>query len=250
MGLPSHGQVFKDDFSDKNWQARWKITDDGTDGAPSKWGIGPDLGLPDGAFGTNTNVLRGGGPSKKDDQAGSYALVLHPGTEDWTNYTVASDMYHMDNDYAGFFVRYRGPLNYFRVWSKQEEAVQGGATSYGMDKVVNGNWTVFFGQGNGPAGDGIDGPAVPKAIPNIKQREWFKMTVEVSGDTVTMFLNGKRVDAVTDPDLRAGRPLSKGKFALYNSTNPMAYDNVVVESLSVQPMGKLATTWAAVRRGM
>jgi len=238
---------FKDDFSNPDWKKRWEIHDDGADGAPSQWFIGPGGGLPDGAFGTPTNILRGGGPSKKDEQAGSYALTLAPGSENWTNYTVSCDMYHMDNDYAGLFVRYVDELNYFRVWSKQEEAVAGNATSYGMDKVVGGNWTVFFGKGNGPAGDGIDGPAIPAGIGNVKQREWFNMTVDVQGDTVTMLLKGKKVDSIKDPDLRPGGKLGKGKIALYNSTNPMAYDNLEVKGLAVEPTGKLATLWGQIK---
>ena len=245
-------QLLKDTFDDTNWESRWEIHDDGTDGAPSEWFIGPEGGLPDGAFGTPTNILRGGGPSKKDDQAGSYALTLKAGSESWTDYTLSCDMYHMDNDYAGLFVRYVDELNYFRVWSKQEEALEGGSTSYGMDKVVNGEWTIFFGVGNGPEGDGIDGPPLPETIPNLPQREWFNMTVEVVGDTVTMYLSGEKVDSITDNDLALGGPLAKGKFALYNSTNPMAYDNVEVSSLEVSstavfPAGKLGTTWGSLK---
>ena len=247
IGLDRAQAQFKDDFSNADWQKRWEIHDDGADGAPSKWFVGQS-GIPAGAFGTPTNILRGGGPSKKDEQAGCYALMLEPGSENWTNYTVSCDMFHMDNDYAGFFVRYVDELNYFRVWSKQEEGMQGGATSYGMEKVVNGEWTVFFGKGNGPGGDGIDGPAIPKGIGNIKQREWFKMTADVQGDTVTMLLKGKKVDSVKDPSLRPGGKLGKGKIALYNSTNPMAYDNFIVEGLAVEPEGKLATTWGQIKQ--
>ncbi|HIE27744.1 TPA: DUF1080 domain-containing protein [Candidatus Poribacteria bacterium] len=242
-------QLLKDTFDDPNWEKRWEIHDDGTDGAPSQWFVGPGGGIPDGAFGTPTNILRGGGPSKKDEQAGSYALTLKAGSEKWMDYSVSCDMYHMDNDYAGLFVRYVDELNYFRVWSKQEEVLEASRTSYGMDKVVEGEWTIFFGKGNGPAGDGIDGPPVPKEIPNIAQREWFNMTVEVVQDTVTMYLNKKKVDSIQDKDLAPGGPLAKGKIALYNSTNPMAYDNVEVGSLAVFPAGKLSATWGILKAG-
>lgn len=248
VGLSLSAQAqFADDFSNPDWQTRWEIHDDGNDGAPSQWFIGPQGGIPDGAFGTSTNILRGGGPSKTDEQAGCYALILEPGSEDWTNYTVSCDMFHMDNDYAGLFVRYVDELNYFRVWSKQEEALEGNATSYGMDKVVNGEWTIFFGKGNGPAGDGIDGPAIPGGIGNVKQMEWFNMAADVQGDTVTLFLKGKKVDSVTDKDLAPGGKLARGKIALYNSTNPMAYDNVKIEALAVESQGKLATVWGRMK---
>lgn len=244
----AYGQLLKDDFSDKNWQARWKIFDDGADGKPSKWGIGAEGGVPDGAFGTSANILRGGGPSKKDGQAGSYALTLKAGSGDWTDYKVSCDMYHMDNDYAGLFIRYVDELNYFRVWSKQEEVANGGCTSYGLDKVVKGEWKVYFGVDQGPAGDGIDGPCVPKALKNIGQKEWFNMTAEVVGDTVTLFINKVKIDTIKDNDLRPGGPLGKGKIALYNSTNPTAYDNVLVDNLaSVEPAGKLATSWGRLK---
>lgn len=246
----AYGQLLKDDFSDKNWQGRWKIFDDGTNGKPSKWGIGAEIGAPDGSFGNSINVLQGGGPSKKDGQAGSYALTLKAGSESWTDYRLSCDMYHMDNDYAGLFIRYIDELNYFRVWSKQEEVAHGGCTSYGMDKVVKGEWKVYFGVDNGPAGDGIDGPCVPKEIPNIPQKTWFNVTVEVIGDTVTMILNKKKVDSLKDPDLRSGGALGKGKVALYNSTNPTAYDNVLVENLaSVEPKAKLAASWGKLKAG-
>ena len=247
IGLNTSEQAqLADDFSDAGWEKRWEIVDDGNDGAPSQWFVGKG-GIPAGAFGTPTNILRGGGPSTKDEQAGSYALTLEPGSENWTNYTVSCDMFHMDNDYAGLFVRYVDELNYFRVWSKQEEAMEGGSTSYGMDKVIDGEWTVFFGKGNGAAGDGIDGPAIPKGIGNVAQRDWFNMAADVQGDTVTLFLKGKEVDSVKDKDLAPGGKLAKGKIALYNSTNPMAYDNVKIEGLAVKPQGKLATPWGKIK---
>ena len=73
------------------------------------------------------------------------------------------------------------------------------------------------------------------------------MTADVQGDTVTLFLKGKKVDAIKDADLRPGAKLGKGKIALYNSTNPMAYDNVEVKGLAVEPAGKLATTWGQIK---
>jgi hypothetical protein len=242
-----NAQLLKDTFDDANWENRWEIHDDGTEGAPSQWFVGPGGGIPDGAFGTSANILRNGGPSKKDEQAGCYALTLKAGSEKWTDYRVSCDMYHMDNDYAGLFIRYVDELNYFRVWSKQEEVLAESHTSYGMEKVVKGEWTIFFGVGNGPAGDGIDGPRVPANIADIKQREWFNMTVEVVKDTLTMYLNQKKVDSVQDSDLASGGPLAKGKMALYNSTNPMAYDNVAVGSLAVFPADKLSTTWGSLK---
>ena len=239
---------FEDDFSDANWEARWEIHDDGTDGAPSQWFVGKG-GIPAGAFGTPTNILRGGGPSKKDEQAGSYALTLEPDSENWTNYTLSCDMFHLDNDYAGLFVRYVDELNYLRVWSKQEEVDIGNATSYGVDKVVKGEWTLFFGAGGvGPAGDGITGAPIPDGVGNVKQNEWFNMSVEVQGDTATLFMKGKKIDSVKDRDLAPGGPLGKGKFALYNSTNPMAYDNVKIEGLAVEPSGKSATVWGRIKQ--
>jgi hypothetical protein len=79
--------------------------------------------------------------------------------------------------------------------------MEGGSTSYGLDKVVNGEWTVFFGKGNGPGGDGVDGPAIPKGIGNVKQQEWFNMAADVQGDTVALLLKGKEVDSIKDKDL-------------------------------------------------
>ena len=245
-------QLLKDTFDDPNWEARWEIHDDGTDGAPSPWFVGPDGGIPDGAFGTTANVLRNGGPSGNDEQAGAYALTLKAGSENWTDYTFSCDMYHMDNDYAGLFVRYVDELNYFRVWTKQEEADIAGDTSYCMDKVVNGEWTLFFSTGSaGVAGDGITG--FPTPGDNIPQSEWFNMTVEVTGNTATMYMGGEKMESVQDDDLGPGGPLAKGRIALYNSTNPMAYDNIEVTALegstSVSPASRLSTTWGSLRAG-
>ena len=169
-------QLLRETFDDPNWEARWAIHDEAAEGVPSQWFVGPDGGIPDGAFGTTSNAVRGAGPSGGDEQAGCYALTLEAGSEDWTNYRASCDMYHMDNDYAGIFVRYVDELNYFRVWSKQEEADQGNNTTYGMDKVVNGKWTLNFKTGGaGVGGDGISGTPIP-AGGNIMQKQWFNIT--------------------------------------------------------------------------
>lgn len=240
----------QDSFDDPDWEARWEIHDEGAEGVPSSWFVGPEGGIPDGAFGTTSNVVRGTGPSGGDEQAGSYALTLAAGSEAWADYTFSCDMFHMDNDYAGLLVRYVDELNYFRVWSKQEEADQGNNTTYGMDKVVAGTWTHNFKTGGPGVGqDGISGTPIP-AGDNITQQSWFSMTVEAVGDTVTMYMQGEMINSVTDPDLAPGGPLAKGKIALYNATNPMAYDNVMVSVLAaVSSEGKLSTAWGSLKTG-
>ena len=57
----------------------------------------------------------------------------------------------------------------------------------------------------------------------------------------------RRVDSVRHTDLAQGGPLGNGKIALYNCTNPIAYDNVEVSALAVTAGGKLATTWGVVK---
>lgn len=241
--IDAPAQTLKDTFDDPNWEARWEIHDDGTAGGPSQWFVGPGGGIPDGAFGTANNVLSGAGPSGGDEQPGCYALTLKNGSENWTDYRLSCDMYHMDNDYAGLFVRYVDELNYFRVWSKQAEVDHGDNTTFGMDKVVKGKWTLNFKTGGpGVGGDGITGTPIP-AGKNIGQKQWFNMTVEVVGNTVTMYMEGKKMGSVTDSDLR------RGKIALYNSTNPTAYDNVVVDSMAVSSAGKLSTSWGNLKAG-
>ena len=87
--------LLEDKFEDKApdaWKSRWEIHDDGTDGAPSKWAIGPAEGLPDGTFGMPTNILRAGGSSKTDEQAGSYALALKADSESWADYRVSVEV--------------------------------------------------------------------------------------------------------------------------------------------------------------
>lgn len=235
-------QLLKDTFDDPNWEDRWEIFDDATDGAPSQWFVGPDGGIPNAAFGTTTNVVNGAGPSGGDEQAGSYSLTKKAGSDSWADYEFSCDMFHMDNDYAGLFARYVDEVNYIRVWTKQEEADHGNATTFSIDKVVDGEWTHFLKIGSpGVAGDGITGTPIP-AGDNIQQRKWFNVTVEMVGDTVTMYMEGEKMESVQDPDFAPGGPLGKGKIALYNATNPMAYDNVTVTALAVEPAGKLATT--------
>jgi len=246
MSINAKAQVLEDTFDDPNWEERWEIYDDGTSGVPSAWSIGG--GVPEGSFGTTSQILNGPGPSGGDEQAGSYALTLKPGSENWTDYVLSCDMYHMDNDHAGLFVRYVDELNYFRVWTKQGEAAHGEGTTYGMDKVVDGQWTHNFKTGGpGVGGDGIEGTPVPGD--NILQRIWFNMRAEVVGDTVIMYMEGDEMNSVTDPDLALGGPLGKGKIALYNCTNPMAYDNVVVTAQAVSSAGKLSTTWGSLKAG-
>ena len=51
LGLSPAAQAqLKDDFSNPDWKKRWEIHDDGAEGAPSQWSIGPAGGIPDGAF--------------------------------------------------------------------------------------------------------------------------------------------------------------------------------------------------------
>ena len=239
--------LLTDDFSDANWEARWETHDDGV-AEPSNWVMGPAGGLPDGSFGNTVNTLNGPGPGGSDEQAGSYALTLKAGAGNWTDYSASCEMFHMDNDYAGLFVRYVDELNYIRVWSKQEEADVGGETTYSIDKQIDGAWTMFHKTGGpGVGGDGISGTAVPAGVDAIQQQDWFSMTAEVVGDTVTMYLNGDLVDSVQDADFAPGGALEKGSFALYNCTNPMAYDNVEVGSLSVEARGKVAVAWAGLK---
>jgi hypothetical protein len=66
-----------------------------------------------------------------------------------------------------------------------------------MDIVVNGTWTLNFKTGGpGVGGDGISGTPIP-AGENIQQRQWFNMTVEVVGDTVTLYMQGERIWLMT-----------------------------------------------------
>ena len=244
----AHAALLADDFSDADWEARWEIHDDGA-ADPGNWVIGPAGGLPDGSFGNTVNTLNGPGAGGNDEQPGSYALTLKAGADNWTDYAASCEMFHMDNDYAGLFVRYMDELNYIRIWSKQEEADVGGATTYSIDKQIDGEWTMFHKTGGpGVGGDGISGTAVPADVDQIGQQEWFNMTVEAVGDTVTMYMNGDLVDSVQDADFAPGAALGSGSIALYNSTNPMAYDDVEVGSLSVEAAGKVAVTWAGLKR--
>lgn len=250
LATVTHAALLSDDFSDEDWETRWEIHDDGTDGNPSNWVIGAGV-VPAGAFGNTENTLRGPGVGGNDEQAGSYALTLKAGASKWTDYSFSAEMIHLDNDYAGVFVRYVDELNYIRVWSKQVEADVGNAMTYSIDKQIDGEWTMFHKTGGpGVGGDGISGTAVPNGVDAIEQNEWFNMTVEAVGDTVTMYLNGELVDAIQDPDFAPGAVLGAGSIALYNSTNPMAYDDVEVGSLSVEARGKATTSWARLKRAV
>ena len=247
--IDASAQLLKDTFDDPDWEARWEIHDDGTNGPPSAWFVGPDGGIPDDAFGTTTNVLNGGGPSGGDEMTGSYALTLKAGSESWADYTLSCDMYHMDNDYGGLMVRYVDELNYVRPWTKQEEVDSGNNTTFGIDICVEGEWTFHFKLGGpGVGADGISGTPIP-AGDNIMQRQWFNMTVEAVGDTVTMYLEGEKIGSITDPALAPGGKLGKGKIALFNTTNPMAYDNVELIDMAVSAEGKLGATWGSLKAG-
>ncbi len=241
--------LLNETFDDPNWEERWEVIDEGTSGIPSEWFMGPDGGIPDGALGTISNVLNGTGPSGMDEMTGSYALTREAGSGSWMDYILSVDMYHIDNDYAGLMVRYTDELNYVRVWTKQAEADSGNNTTFGMDICVNGEWTFHYKLGvPGPVADGISGTPVPGD--NIPQSAWFNMTVEAVGDTVTMYMEGEEMGSITDPALAPGGMVAKGKIALFNTTNPMAYDNVTVTDLgstAVSPVGKLSETWGNLK---
>lgn len=242
----------KDNFDDPNWQERWEIHDDGLENVPSAWFVGPLMtpigNIPEGTLGNTTDTMGGPGPSGGDTLAGTYALTLEPGSESWSDYTVSVDMYHMDDDYGGLMLRYVDKLNYVRAWTKQQEdAVAGYNPVFGIDICVNGDWTFHFKLGGpGVGGAGIIGTPIP-AGDRITKRQWFDMTVEAVGDTVTMYMQGEEMGSITDPELAPGGKLAMGKIALFNSTNPMAYDNVVVSAWAVSSAGKLGTTWGSLK---
>ncbi|MFC1719259.1 hypothetical protein ACFL6S_36755 [Candidatus Poribacteria bacterium] len=244
----AEAQLLKDTFDDPAWEERWEIHDDGTSGIPSVWSVGG--GIPEDSFGTTSQILNGIGPSGADEMTGTYALTLKAGSESWSDYIFSCDLYHAgDNDYAGLMVRYADELNYVRVWSKQAEIDSGDVTTFGMDICVSGKWTFHYKLGGpGPGGDGISGTPIP-AGDNITMMAWFNITVEAVGDTVTMYMEGEEMGSITDPALVPGGELAKGKIALFNTTNPTAYDNVLVSAQAVSSAGKLGTTWGILKAG-
>jgi hypothetical protein len=104
----------------------------------------------------------------------------------WSDYTVSAKVYDQINGTFGLiarrsgesFYRYRVIANYFDVTPKQV-----------LEKVV----------------DGVATPLVEVAGPGYEPRQWYTVTMSVSGSTIRVWLDGELVAEATDSTLTTGQ---------------------------------------------
>jgi hypothetical protein len=167
--------------------------------------------------------------ASRHDVGGSIFAV---GDASWTDYVVQYDALYPADFYIGTLFRYQDDTNFYLL-DRRSAGELGTFSFYHHD----GAWTNFG------SGEFDTEPMV-----------WYRFRLSVQGDTFEAHAGL----AADDPEL-TGDPfisgtvaaLASGRFALYGL---IYVDNVIIGETStdiaaaVEPHGKLATTWASLRR--
>ena len=168
-------------------------------------------------------------------------------SSDWTDYTVAVDIFARDNDVLGLVFRYTDEDNYYSFLLGLSDFANTwhlNITSADEKKDWAGAWE---GQNfilEGALGQQLDQTG---AI-------GYTMAVTLSGDNIKVFF-GPQIDVLAGempPELGeiADDSFDKGTTGLYIATCPSDFDNFIVfgpDGLAVTPKGKLAAVWGVLR---
>ncbi|MFC1715328.1 hypothetical protein ACFL6S_16790 [Candidatus Poribacteria bacterium] len=178
--------------------------------------------------------------------------TLLPGVDgaNWVNYTVSMDVWYQDDDAIGIIFRYTNEESFYSF------------VVAGADTNFNNQWYV----GNASAGEGVcffDSPRFGEPLesgpnnPALAQNIPYTMMVSVTGPKIEVFFGPQipREDilkGVTPPKLGevTDSKYGKGKVGIYISSCPAEFANILVMGLpgAVDAEGKLATTWADIKR--
>lgn len=154
-------------------------------------------------------------------------------SSEWTDYDLEVETTVAEGKYTYWMVRVQAdnPLSYYAL-----ERHHGDATTL---------WRRDAGQHNKIT----DGPGLP--ADHLKLHVW---KISVKGDTITAYLDGKKLVEGKDKTYKKGT-IGFGGHSLGSDTgkNVILFDNLTVNgpgipvSLSVQPQRKLATVWGALK---
>jgi len=141
------------------------------------------------------------------DLGGAYAIT---GSPNWTDYSVSARIMSEDNDRIGLVFRYLNEDNFYvlgwnnyQSWDKSDEALL-------FAKVVDGKTTELIDKKLG-----------------YEEGKWYQLQVDVVGNEMSAFIDGKKIFSVTDDDL------TRGKAGLYSWANEGSYfDDFRVGELS------------------
>ncbi len=168
--------------------------------------ISSDWQVQDGAWSIENGKLKGIG------SGGGVDGLIYAGEDSWTDYSVEADV-DMAGGNCEFFLRSTGHLtNEYRIQIFQHDHID-----------YPNRYAIFKYQGNVGStlvDSNADGK---KLIPGI-----FRIKLSVSGNTISLEIDGVHIDTVTDPN-----PLTSGKFGPGVIWRDTAYfDNIVVRDLS------------------
>ncbi|MFP4589706.1 MAG: family 16 glycoside hydrolase, partial [Candidatus Acetothermia bacterium] len=111
-------------------------------------------------------------------KGGTYAVT---GSPNWTDYSVSSRIMSEDNDKIGLVFRYLDPDNFYVFsWGKEREELL-------FTKVVGGETTEIL-----------------RKKLAYEEEQWYQLQVDVVGNEMSAYIEGKKVFSVTDDDLTRG----------------------------------------------
>ena len=161
---------------------------------------------------------------------------IYFGEDDWTDYTMEVHARKKDGDpYFHLFARTQKPALDF----------------YFIEISYNSNTTSLFMFSGGAANEITPDPPGRPPRPNSKDTKGgdaYTIVLEVEGDTIRSFIDGKLMVEATDGTYKNGRPGLGGR------TSTVWYEYVEITgpgidegTTSVESTGKLAVTWGALK---
>ena len=168
----------------------------------------------------------------------SYILTM--GDERWRNYTIEVDVKILENPHPGnigIAARIQetiGVINIIGGMSFPLPKPGSNANCFGGDFLGNKFW--FFGS---------------EVSPFLELETWFTMKLQVNEEIFTLWLNGNQVLQARDDTFN----FSTGRVGLVLTSYTARFDNFIISGegipnkgrLPVEPNGKLATTWGALK---
>jgi len=173
----------------------WTALDDApTSGGPGAWSVSQ------GVLTQSSNVY-----TTADEYVNFTGTHIWAGSTQWRDYSYNVQMRSTDDDGIGILFRYKDAKNYYRFIMVQDAANKGPFQR--LQKRVNGVFTTLR----------QSAPAV--SIPD----NWYSLTADVRGSTITMYVNGEMWGSVVDADIAAG---AVGLMCYAN--NGGSFDSVMV----------------------
>lgn len=195
IGLYSWGNAGSD-FRDllMTLNSGWVIVDEGSFEAPSLWSV------KDGIIYQSSNIS-GGSDEKNDlEKPGTYVIN---GDSGWTDYELNVDLRSTDDDAIGVMFRYVNSKNYYRFSMDRERRYRR------LIKKVDGKISIL----------------AEDSTPYV-QSKWYKIKIRVSGNSIKILINNKKIFAVDDDSI------SSGKVCMYCWGNSGSeFKNLIVTAL-------------------